>query len=269
MQSSVQNEIMLDLSKSCALNNKTWLEAQLTFSLPMQFIKHLKDIAQCTDVYIADLKKGCFCRLLIGKRDRWNWVKYLSHDRLSQRNYNLIKFEKLQSHWIWGILLLEPMIHYYYSKPSVGMLDFRSVNLAIRQADLNLIFTSSTFQTIYVILLNPVSNSQHDWADVILMWDSFCVTFLQLRCFVNSDNHWLLLHFLSYRDIAVKCQTVDLCRHCQSYEDKINELGPIDIQLLGLGRSGHIGFNEKGWQLALLLMLPLALSSGCAACTWL
>jgi len=33
---------------------------------------------------------------------------------------------------------------------------------------------------------------------------------------------------------------------CLSYEDAISEAGGIDIQILGIGRSGHIGFNEPG-----------------------
>ena len=35
-------------------------------------------------------------------------------------------------------------------------------------------------------------------------------------------------------------------RRCAEYEQKIREAGGIDIQLLGIGRSGHIGFNEPG-----------------------
>jgi glucosamine-6-phosphate deaminase len=31
---------------------------------------------------------------------------------------------------------------------------------------------------------------------------------------------------------------------CQEYEDKISALGGVDVQLLGIGRNGHIGFNE-------------------------
>lgn len=31
---------------------------------------------------------------------------------------------------------------------------------------------------------------------------------------------------------------------CDSYEDMIKEQGGIDMQLLGIGRNGHIGFNE-------------------------
>ncbi len=34
--------------------------------------------------------------------------------------------------------------------------------------------------------------------------------------------------------------------YCKAYEDKIEALGGIDIQILGIGRTGHIGFNEPG-----------------------
>jgi glucosamine-6-phosphate deaminase len=34
--------------------------------------------------------------------------------------------------------------------------------------------------------------------------------------------------------------------HCRWYEQKIATAGGIDIQLLGIGRTGHIGFNEPG-----------------------
>jgi glucosamine-6-phosphate deaminase len=37
---------------------------------------------------------------------------------------------------------------------------------------------------------------------------------------------------------------VDQC--CRDYEDAIRAAGGIDIQILGIGRSGHIGFNEPG-----------------------
>ncbi|MCZ0934160.1 MAG: glucosamine-6-phosphate deaminase [Gemmatimonadetes bacterium] len=34
--------------------------------------------------------------------------------------------------------------------------------------------------------------------------------------------------------------------HCVEYERRIREAGGIDFQILGIGRSGHIGFNEPG-----------------------
>lgn len=36
----------------------------------------------------------------------------------------------------------------------------------------------------------------------------------------------------------------DLDAECRRYEDKIREYGGIDLQLLGIGETGHIGFNE-------------------------
>ncbi len=36
----------------------------------------------------------------------------------------------------------------------------------------------------------------------------------------------------------------DLHAECRDYERRIADAGGIDIQLLGLGRNGHIGFNE-------------------------
>ncbi len=37
--------------------------------------------------------------------------------------------------------------------------------------------------------------------------------------------------------------------YCDGYERMIREAGGIDIQILGIGRAGHIGFNEPGSQL--------------------
>lgn len=39
---------------------------------------------------------------------------------------------------------------------------------------------------------------------------------------------------------------IDLEKECQAYEQKIREHGNIDIQVLGVGVNGHIGFNEPG-----------------------
>ena len=36
----------------------------------------------------------------------------------------------------------------------------------------------------------------------------------------------------------------DAIAECQAYEEKIEALGGVDIQVLGIGHNGHIGFNE-------------------------
>jgi len=42
----------------------------------------------------------------------------------------------------------------------------------------------------------------------------------------------------------------DIAAACRAYEEAIRRAGGIDLQLLGIGRDGHIGFNEPGSSLA-------------------
>ncbi|WP_347548240.1 glucosamine-6-phosphate deaminase [Pseudalkalibacillus hwajinpoensis] len=39
---------------------------------------------------------------------------------------------------------------------------------------------------------------------------------------------------------------LDLVEECKCYEEQIENSGGIDLQLLGMGSNGHIGFNEPG-----------------------
>ena len=41
-------------------------------------------------------------------------------------------------------------------------------------------------------------------------------------------------------------QAADLAAECQRYNQVIESQGGIDVQLLGMGHNGHIGFNEPG-----------------------
>jgi glucosamine-6-phosphate deaminase len=38
----------------------------------------------------------------------------------------------------------------------------------------------------------------------------------------------------------------EIKQHCAAYEEKIDYVGGIDLQILGIGNNGHIGFNEPG-----------------------
>jgi len=49
------------------------------------------------------------------------------------------------------------------------------------------------------------------------------------------------IHFLS-GELADS----EIPAHCAAYERKIKATGGVDFQILGLGRNGHIGFNEPG-----------------------
>jgi glucosamine-6-phosphate deaminase len=41
----------------------------------------------------------------------------------------------------------------------------------------------------------------------------------------------------------------DLAAECDRYEREVHDAGGIDLQVLGIGRNGHIGFNEPGDEL--------------------
>lgn len=42
------------------------------------------------------------------------------------------------------------------------------------------------------------------------------------------------------------CSAKGILQYCKDYENKITGFGGLDLQLLGIGRNGHIGFNEPG-----------------------
>jgi glucosamine-6-phosphate deaminase len=44
--------------------------------------------------------------------------------------------------------------------------------------------------------------------------------------------------------------SADLADACRRYDQLIRDLGGVDVQLLGIGGDGHIGFNEPGSSLA-------------------
>ena len=41
---------------------------------------------------------------------------------------------------------------------------------------------------------------------------------------------------------------INVMNHCKEFEERIEKIGGIDLQLLGIGRGGNIGFNEPGSQ---------------------
>src|SRR6202041_298531 len=45
-------------------------------------------------------------------------------------------------------------------------------------------------------------------------------------------------------DGRIRPETIE--DHWEAYEAEIRKFGGIDLQVLGIGRTGHIGFNEPG-----------------------
>lgn len=49
----------------------------------------------------------------------------------------------------------------------------------------------------------------------------------------------------------------DIEKFCRDYEEMIADVGGIDLQLLGIGANGHIGFSEPGSSLASLTQMTI------------
>jgi len=71
-----------------------------------------------------------------------------------------------------------------------------------------------------------------------------------LQSYVRFMNEYLFDHIdIDRANIHVPDGTITrekVYEFCTDYEKKIMEMGGIDIQILGIGRTGHIGFNEPG-----------------------
>lgn len=68
----------------------------------------------------------------------------------------------------------------------------------------------------------------------------------------QSYRHYMNEKLFSHVDIPAENAhvpngaSIDIEQECKDYEKRIEESGKIDVQILGLGLNGHIGFNEPG-----------------------
>jgi glucosamine-6-phosphate deaminase len=70
------------------------------------------------------------------------------------------------------------------------------------------------------------------------------------------QSYWSFMHRNLFDHIDIKPENIhlpdggwnqaDIKKHCLAYESSIDAEGGIDLQILGIGNNGHIGFNEPG-----------------------
>jgi glucosamine-6-phosphate deaminase len=107
--------------------------------------------------------------------------------------------------------------------------------------------TGSTMEPVYAELIRMHQEEQLDFSQV---------KFFNLDNYVglaqgDRNNYDEQLHRLFLSKVNVDPNNVNLVSSAidfdhQAYEKAIKAAGGIDIQLLGIGRNGHIGFNEVG-----------------------
>ena len=70
----------------------------------------------------------------------------------------------------------------------------------------------------------------------------------------HPESYWSFMHQNLFDHVNIRPEAIhlpdgtnpDAAAACAQYNEIIHKLGGIDLQLLGLGPNGHIGFNEPG-----------------------
>jgi len=68
----------------------------------------------------------------------------------------------------------------------------------------------------------------------------------------NPNSYHYYMHDNFFKDINIKKENIhipdgkadDFAKECRDYEESIKKARGIDLQILGIGSNGHIGFNE-------------------------
>lgn len=68
----------------------------------------------------------------------------------------------------------------------------------------------------------------------------------------QSYYYFMMENLINHINIDTKnvdipnCMLKDIEKECEDYEERIKAAGGIDLQIIGIGNNGHIGFNEPG-----------------------
>lgn len=107
--------------------------------------------------------------------------------------------------------------------------------------------TGKTMEPVYAEMVKLVKNSEHRFDE--------CFFFMLDEYLGLPDSHpssfkyyikTHLIHPLDLKDNQFAFPPAHLKDAGAHYEDLLKKAGGVDLQLLGIGRNGHIGFNEPG-----------------------
>ncbi len=112
--------------------------------------------------------------------------------------------------------------------------------------------TGSTPTGVYAELIRMHQEEKLSFKNVITfnLDEYFPMQTDALQSYVRFMNEHLFDHIdIPRENINIPDGTLDVKQvfeHCRNYEKKIKDMGGLDLQILGIGRTGHIGFNEPG-----------------------
>lgn len=141
-----------------------------------------------------------------------------------------------------------------------------AVSRAVAQEIAELIRSKAAKRQMAVLGLATGSTPQGVYEELVRMHTEEGLSFKNVVTF-NLDEYWPMppkdlqsynrfMREYLFDHIDIKPENInvpdgtqgidDVAEFCDSYERKITAAGGIDIQILGIGRTGHVGFNEPG-----------------------
>ena len=135
---------------------------------------------------------------------------------------------------------------------SIKEIALEVLDILYKQKKRNLVLglaTGNTMIPFYQELVRYFKNGKISFTDVR--------TFNLDEYLLSGDNKKSLRFFMDknlFNKIDIKKENIhflngladDIELECKNYEKEIKKAGGIDLQILGIGRNGHIGFNEPG-----------------------
>jgi glucosamine-6-phosphate deaminase len=112
--------------------------------------------------------------------------------------------------------------------------------------------TGSTPTGVYAELIRLHKNERLSFRNVVTfnLDEYFPMQPTELQSYVRFMREHLFDHVdIDMKNVHIPDGTIPVEKvneFCRNYEQQIKEAGGIDLQLLGIGRTGHVGFNEPG-----------------------
>ena len=150
--------------------------------------------------------------------------------------------------------------------PAQALVDFEDVNRAVARQIADLIRQRAAENKSCVLGLATGSTPTGIYRELVRLHQQESLSFANVITFnldeyfpmdprnLQSYRRFMQEHLFNHVDIDpanihIPDGTIPadkVAEHCAQYESSITIAGGIDLQLLGIGRTGHIGFNEPG-----------------------
>lgn len=135
-----------------------------------------------------------------------------------------------------------------YDELSKAAARYMAAQLTLKPDSVIGLATGSTPVGMYKELIRMNQSGEIDFSEVISVnldeYKGLAGDHPQSYRYFMNDNLFKHVNIFADNTFLPDGQIEDDLQACQDYDDVIDCVGPIDMQLLGIGHNGHIGFNE-------------------------